>query len=430
MHRTLRRICLLLPVAAAVAPAAAQTPLGSEQRDLRNAAGDVWSIWTSPARATAHDLVPTAGAAALVSATSFGDSAVWAWMGRHQEGAVLRALQPIREGAKIPMYEFGSGQVLLPVSGALYLAGRLSHSVALRDAGTGCIAGHLASLGVREVVYLSVSRARPRVTPDPYEISLPGSSDWSWHSFLSGHIANSMACASFLAHRFSLGYGTPVPYAASAAIGLGRMADGRHWFSDTMAGAVLGFAIGEAIAVRQRERESRAWRRAPPLRHPIASPPHFLFFDSLSTSSKRIRRSQCDRRGRTFVHRASRDDAARASRPLEELHRSFVSLRGRACSERPQIAAVSRLGVLLSRIEPVLPRFEFANHLSSSADRRRSTTAPRLPLARATSAPAAAPTEELTSETVCGMSPATPCAAGWLVGMCIVTRPTATISVT
>ena len=45
-----------------------------------------------------------------------------------------------------------------------------------------------------------------------------------------------------------------LPYMYSGAIGLGRMADGRHWFSDTMAGALMGFAIGRTVANRQLHR--------------------------------------------------------------------------------------------------------------------------------------------------------------------------------
>jgi membrane-associated phospholipid phosphatase len=66
-----------------------------------------------------------------------------------------------------------------------------------------------------------------------------------------------MSCASFLGHRFSLGVAEPLPYMYSTAIGLGRMADGRHWFSDTMAGALMGFAIGRTVANRQLARASK-----------------------------------------------------------------------------------------------------------------------------------------------------------------------------
>jgi membrane-associated phospholipid phosphatase len=152
----------------------------------------------------------------------------------------------------------GSGQYILPLAGVLYVSGRLSHDVALRDAGLGCAEGHLSSAGIRELIYFSVSRQRPRDTEDPHHISLPGRKDWSWHSFLSGHIANSMSCASFLGHRYSLGPLEAIPYAYATAIGVGRMADGRHWASDTMTGALVGFAIGKAIADRQLSRASRS----------------------------------------------------------------------------------------------------------------------------------------------------------------------------
>jgi membrane-associated phospholipid phosphatase len=235
----------------------AQSTIGSEGQDFRHATGDIWSIWTSPARGTAGDIAPALGGLGLIGAIGLRDSAIWAWMNAHSDALPMRMLRPIREDWKLPLFEFGSGQILLPVAGIMYTAGRLSHDVDLRDAGLGCAAGHLASLGVRDVIYKTISRARPRETSDPDEIGFPGSSDWSWHSFLSGHVANSMACASFLQHRFAFGKAAPLPYAMSLAIGLGRMADGRHWASDTMAGAVLGFAIGKAIAARTLERDGR-----------------------------------------------------------------------------------------------------------------------------------------------------------------------------
>jgi membrane-associated phospholipid phosphatase len=143
------------------------------------------------------------------------------------------------------------------MAGILYTTGRLTKNADLRDAGLGCAAGHLSSAGLRDVIYALVSRARPRITPEPYHIALPGTKNWDMHSFLSGHIANSMSCASFLGHRFSLGAAEPLPYMYSAAIGLGRMADGRHWFSDTMAGALMGFAIGRTVANRELARQAK-----------------------------------------------------------------------------------------------------------------------------------------------------------------------------
>jgi membrane-associated phospholipid phosphatase len=234
----------------------AQRPT-SEQRDLRNFGGDVWAMWTSPARTQRRDLVPIAAAVGGFAAVSLVDSIVQSWIFDQDKAFPMRLFGPIREGADLPFYELGSGQMLLPISAALYTAGRLSRSTNLRDAGLGCAAGHLSSLGLREVAYRSVSRPRPSVSAKALRVSFPGSRDWFEHSFFSGHIANSMACASFLGHRYSLGALEPLPYAYATAIGVGRLADGAHWLSDTMIGAAVGFALGKAIAHRQLGRRDR-----------------------------------------------------------------------------------------------------------------------------------------------------------------------------
>src|SRR5262249_28390292 len=160
----------------------AQPTLGSPHRDVATFTGDIWSVWTSPARFDRHDVAPLAITAGAFAITTRVDSTIHVWMLTHQRTGVMRVLSPIREGARLPAYELGSGQYLLPVAGALYLGGRLSHSPDVRDAGLGCAAGHLSSLGIRAVAYGLVARARPRESMNPYSVGVPGSHDWMWHS--------------------------------------------------------------------------------------------------------------------------------------------------------------------------------------------------------------------------------------------------------
>jgi membrane-associated phospholipid phosphatase len=112
---------------------------------------------------------------------------------------------------------------------------------------------------VRAVVFLFVQRDRPRLSPDdPFNIRFGGTRDWNKHSFVSGHIANSMGCASFLAHRFDLHLAEPLLYGYVTAIGAGRVVDGRHWLSDTVVGALFGYVVGRTISGRMLARERAA----------------------------------------------------------------------------------------------------------------------------------------------------------------------------
>lgn len=239
--------------------ASAQLRADSSWRALRRLGGDVWSIWTAPVHARARD---AEGVAAVMAATGVGaalDEPLQHWITTHPNAWPVAILSPLRESAHYPAYELGSGQFLLPISAALYLAGSFSKSQGVRDAGLGCATAHLTAAGVRGLVFLFVQRDRPRLSPDdPFHIRFGGTRDWNKHSFFSGHIANSMGCASFLAHRFDLHLAEPVIYGYVSAIGAGRVLDGRHWLSDTVVGALFGYVVGRTISARMLARERTA----------------------------------------------------------------------------------------------------------------------------------------------------------------------------
>ena len=246
-------------VASSAHAASAQIRADSAWKALQRLGGDAWSVWTAPAHARARD---AEGVAAVMAATGVAaalDQPVQHWIATHPRAWPVAILGPLRESAHYPAYELGSGQFLLPISAALYLAGSASKSEGLRDAGLGCATAHLTAAGVRGLVFLFVQRDRPRLSPDdPFNIRLRGTRDWNKHSFFSGHIANSMGCASFLAHRFDLHLAEPVIYGYVSAIGAGRVVDGRHWLSDTVVGALFGYVVGRTISARMLARERGA----------------------------------------------------------------------------------------------------------------------------------------------------------------------------
>jgi PAP2 superfamily len=259
IHRHTSFLAVLALLAWRPNVASAQLRGDSAWRAIQRLGGDAWSVWTSPAHAHASDAV---GAGAVIAATGVAavlDEPVQHWISTHPNAWPVAMLGPLRESAHYPAYELGSGQFLLPISAALYLAGSVSKSQGLRDAGLGCATAHLTAAGVRGLVFLFVQRDRPRLSPDdPFNIRLRGTRDWNKHSFFSGHIANSMGCASFLAHRFDLHLAEPIIYGYVIAIGAGRVLDGRHWLSDTVVGALFGYVVGRTISTRMMARERAA----------------------------------------------------------------------------------------------------------------------------------------------------------------------------
>jgi membrane-associated phospholipid phosphatase len=247
-------------------PVRAQFRADSTWKDIRYIGGDIWGVWTAPAHATAVQATSFAAFAGTISAAAAMDKPVYHWIVAHQNTAIIKLLHPLRESASYPAYMVGTGAYVIPISSGLYLAGVMSKSRGLREAGMGCLAADLTTAGVRQIIFLLVQRDRPVLSPDdPFRFRFPGTQDVRHQSFFSGHIANSMGCATFLSHRFDLHAGEPVLYTFVLAIGAGRMVDGQHWFSDTVMGALFGSMVGRTLAARFAHRDEKHVPLAAPL---------------------------------------------------------------------------------------------------------------------------------------------------------------------
>ncbi len=240
------------------APAEAQRTLKSIGRDLEHGVRDILHLWSSPIHADRDEWATFAASAALVGATLLIDDDIDRAMQRHPRSAFMRGLEPFREGHDTELFNLGSGKRLQPISGVLYLLGFAFDSRALRDAGIGCASTQQASILVHHGAYAVISRERPlTANGDPYLIEL-GGGPWSAHSFYGGHAGNIMGCVTYWNERFKLGPAEPVLYALAIGVGLGRVADQRHWLSDTIAGMLIGHAFGRVTARRARARAEGA----------------------------------------------------------------------------------------------------------------------------------------------------------------------------
>jgi len=237
----------------------AQVTFRATGHELRDALADVVHIWTSPFHAEARDWMGALGVAAGTAALLPVDDQVDSWIVRHPNAAVIEATKPWRE-ANPTLGDLSTGQRLLPISAVLIASGMVSDNRKLREAGWGCLSAWQASSSIRSATYAGVSRERPSVeNADPYAIDVPGG-EWEEHSFFAGHAANAVACTTFWNTRFQLGLLEPVLYATAAGITLSRMADRRHWASDTWVGVAAGYAMGRSVAARYARRAARRER--------------------------------------------------------------------------------------------------------------------------------------------------------------------------
>ena len=256
--RALRRaLAAAVALAGCAAAARAQSVAQNVGHDVVAAGSDIWWVWTSPFHAEARDWRDAGLVLATSALVSTTDEHIDRWIVKNQTRGLVKALRPPEDEHGLQLVDLATANVLLPLSGGLYVTGLATGSRGLRDAGIGCAASQQADAIFRGLVYSIVQRDRPSIANgDAFRFRVPGGT-WNHHSFFGGHVANAMACATFANRRFQLGAPGKLLYVAAGAVGFARMADRQHWASDTFLGASFGYAVGRTVATRQRKRLAR-----------------------------------------------------------------------------------------------------------------------------------------------------------------------------
>src|SRR5688572_9500344 len=225
----------------------AQVTLRTTGRELRDGLADIVYIWMSPLHANGKDWLGVLGVAAGTAVLLPLDDNIDSWIVRHPKSIPVQATTPWNEDHP-NVGDLSTGQRLLPISAVLIASGMVSDNRKLREAGWGCLSAWQSSSTLRMALYATISRERPSVeNADPYDIRTPGG-EWEYHSFIAGHAANAVTCWTFWNTRLHMGLLDPVLYAGAAGITFSRMADRRHWASDTWVGIAVGYAMGRSIA--------------------------------------------------------------------------------------------------------------------------------------------------------------------------------------
>jgi membrane-associated phospholipid phosphatase len=76
-----------------------------------------------------------------------------------------------------------------------------------------------------------------------------------YDSFPSGHTISAWGLATVIAENYKNHFWVPLAcYSLATAVGLSRLTEDAHWFSDVFVGAVLGYAIGKMVVRNQNKR--------------------------------------------------------------------------------------------------------------------------------------------------------------------------------
>lgn len=178
---------------------------------------------------------PAAVAIGAVLVSALADKPVDRAVKKHQGSTALRGLNSY--GNALPY-------ALVGAAGAAFALG----DERMRNTGLIAMQSIAAATGFSVVGKYAVGRARPEEEQGPWSRVGDGYSR-SNASFPSGHSAISFAAVT----PFAKEYDAPWLYGVAALGAAGRVAGRKHWVSDTVAGSVIGYAVGSWLWEAQRD---------------------------------------------------------------------------------------------------------------------------------------------------------------------------------
>jgi membrane-associated phospholipid phosphatase len=134
------------------------------------------------------------------------------------------------------------GSAMVPLVGALFVAGRFSPQGRFRSATYDFAQAMIVNGAYTGILKYSVQRTRP-----------DGSDSLS---FPSGHTSTAFSLAAVANHHYGWKVGVPA-YVLASGIGLSRIESNRHHLSDVLAGATIGLIVGRTVSRLDGERPAK-----------------------------------------------------------------------------------------------------------------------------------------------------------------------------
>lgn len=143
----------------------------------------------------------------------------------------------------------GKGIYIAGLTAGMYVYGELNDNQKAKMVSLEGAKAFVLTAGATYTFKLLFHRERPTaLTPDAYVWNGPSFS-FDDLSFPSGHTSVAFAVATVYAEEYSNIKWVPITaYSLATVVGLSRINDDKHWASDVLFGAALGWSIGKLVA--------------------------------------------------------------------------------------------------------------------------------------------------------------------------------------
>jgi membrane-associated phospholipid phosphatase len=160
----------------------------------------------------------------------------------------------------IPTF-YGYVQYPSILGGAMYGIGLFARSKWLRTTGRQLIQALIYGGTVTMAVRYLTGRRRPYTSiENQYEFKA-FETDGELTAFPSGHTVVAMTTSTVLAERIDTWWARAVLYPFAALTGIARMYNDKHWLTDVIVGAALGYGSGMFVINQEEEREQEALKK-------------------------------------------------------------------------------------------------------------------------------------------------------------------------
>jgi hypothetical protein len=143
-------------------------------------------------------------------------------------------------------YNYGNALYAVAFSSAVYLGGKIFREEKYSTTGRMLLEGLLYAGITTSVLKTIIGRSRPYTEDGPsqfngFQIKAETT------SLPSGHVTVAFAMSSVLAERIDNVYASVLLYSLAGSTVFQRIYDDKHWASDTILAAVIGYTIGKAV---------------------------------------------------------------------------------------------------------------------------------------------------------------------------------------